>query len=81
MKALAHSIEVEATIAFSARELQLLHHFFSYSTEHLKGITSSYYAGGVTTKELEEFQSKVRAETAKMMKHIQSTKEILFQNP
>lgn len=80
MKTGTHTIEVEAQIILNRRELQLLHHIFSYDLG-MKGFISSHYAGGVTEKELTEFAQMVRGKTANLIDQIEDAKTKLFKNP
>ena len=85
MKAGTYSINVEAQLILNQRELQLLHHVFSYNHGDVaitlaNNSESKYYGGGVTAAELMDFFKNIRAQTDALMNQIQNSKEQIFKN-
>lgn len=86
MKAGTHSIEIQAQLLLTRRELQLLHHISTYDHGAIaervaETVVSAHYAGGVTKSEVVEFFQKMRSETSSLMAQIENAKTVLFKNP
>lgn len=80
MKILPHKIEVESNLILNKRELELLHHIFSFNNKEqfVAGMESSYYAGGVTKQEMLNFIETIHSNTTNMINSINKTKDIVI---
>ncbi len=67
MKCAISKVEVESTFTLSRRELELLHHIFSYSNDkYVESLETKAYCGA-TKKELVEFLDGIRNITSSLM--------------
>lgn len=81
MKSGIHTINTEAQILLTSRELQLLHHLCSYdNAKWAKQCETTYYHGGVSVDEATKFLDMLRAVTGQQMELIRRHGELLFKS-
>ena len=80
MKTETAAVEIHARLVLNRRELQLLHHLFSFDNkkDFAKGVAHSSYGGGVTAKEAEDFMDHIHTITGLYIDKITEQSKLLF---